>query len=78
MNRAAGLPAAASATSCARTGFNSASIAAVISRNLARGCAARHACTCPTAAAICFAHRAASSSRSLVPIDPPSCSSQGT
>ena len=68
MNQAAGLLAAASDTICARSGFNSASIASVISRNVARGCAARHARTFPTTASICCAHRASSTSQSDFPI----------
>ena len=77
MNRAAGLLAAASDTICARSGFNSASITSVISRNVARGCATRHARTFPTTVSICFVHRASSASQSVLPIDAPP-TSQGT
>src|SRR5207249_3726519 len=44
------------------------STASAISRNVARGCVARHARIPPTTALICSAHRASSASQSVRPI----------
>src|SRR5207249_1386608 len=71
VNRAAGLAVAAAANICARRGSSSASTASALSRNGARGCAARQPRSPPTTASICFAHRAASASPSGLPIAPP-------